>query len=244
MRIQQMSLPQRQQASRAKPVPPELAAYIERANILPAPEELPGAVEGDLRDHYWDDEGQIEALAAQFAAFQGYLEGADLKAEIPVGAVLRCRSLASLRAVLRTIARMDDRNLATKNLLSGSHLEDFVSGEADQDGKFLVTYHPLLRALEGVEIARIRECPTCGKIFWAGRIDQPCCTKRCAGIRRTRLWRGIYPDKYKQQRFAKAQQADAGQAQAAVELERKKLESIKAPTSARRAARLPIARRK
>jgi hypothetical protein len=239
-----MSLPQRQQASRARPVPPELAAYLEMANLLPAPEDLPGAVEGDLRDHYWDDEGQIEALAVQFAAFQGYLEGTDLKAEEPVEAVLRCRSLASLRAVLRTVARMDDRNLATRNLLSGSHLEDFVSGQADQDGKFRVTHHPLLHALEGVELTRIRECPICGKLFWAGRIDQACCTKGCAGIRRTRLWRGNYPDKYKQQRFAKAQQADAGQAQAALELERKKLESIKAPTSARRAPRLPIARRK
>src|SRR5262249_24911680 len=42
----------------------------------------------------------------------------------------------------------------------------------------------LSRALSDVEASRIRRCQNCGKIYWAGRIDQPCCSKSCANIRR------------------------------------------------------------
>ena len=106
----------------------------------------------------------------------------DLEAELPVEVVLRCKSLGVIRAVLRTIARMDKGKMATQNILIGSHLEDPVTAHADRDGKCRVEHHPLLRALEGVKNSfAFGECPICGQIYWAGRIDKPCCTRKCAG---------------------------------------------------------------
>jgi hypothetical protein len=238
-----MSKGRRQQASQSRPAPDNLLTFINMANILPPPEQLPGVVKGDFRDHYWEREGDVEALAEQFEPFRDYLKGADLRADLPVVVVQRCRSLSAIRVVLRTIARKDKSSLGAEDLLIGSHLEDFVSGRADQDGKFRIQYHPLLRALEGVELARIRECPICGKIFWAGRKDQICCKTKCAKIRRTRRWRERYAETYKSQRYKKAEALAKKDNEAAkVEGERKRLDALKAPTSARRVARLPTFR--
>jgi hypothetical protein len=201
-RIQQMSNSGEQQASRAKPVPATLAEYIDLANILPRPEDLPGAINGDIHDYYWRDEGHTEALVARYEKFRLYMKDVDLAAELPVQAVQRCKALGEIRSVLRNIARMDKDKMATQNILTGSNLEDAVTVLADPDGKCRVQHHPLLRALEGVELNRIRECPICGQIYWAGRIDKPCCTDRCARIRRTRKWREGYSDKYKLQRVS------------------------------------------
>ena len=211
------------------------------ANILPRPEQLPGGVKGDCRDHCWERDGDVEALVTQFKPFRDFLKGADLRAELPVEVVQRCRSLSAIRAVLRAIARKDKSEPGTGDLLIGSHLEDFVSGHADQDGKFRVEHHPLLLALEGVELVRIRECRICGKIFWAGRTDQFCCTTRCANVLRTRRWRERYPERYKQQRYDKAQaQPKKDNEVTRDECERRRLQGVRAATSARRAARLPV----
>ena len=195
-----MSKDERRQASRQKPIPPALAPFIDTANALPRPEELPAAVDGDIRDHYWGHEGHIEALVSQFEKFRDYMEGVDLGEEYPVKAVQRCKALGVIRAVLRTIARMDKTNMATRNVPISSHLDNPVTLRADTEGKCHLEHHPLLRALEGIELFRIRECPICGQIYWAGRMDKPCCTRKCAGIRRTRRWREGYVEKYKHQR--------------------------------------------
>jgi hypothetical protein len=91
-------------ASRRGACPLGLAPYIDLANILPPPEELPGAVKGDLRDHYGNEDGDIEALASQFKAFRDYIDGADMRAELPVEVVRRCKSLSAVRAVLRVLS--------------------------------------------------------------------------------------------------------------------------------------------
>src|ERR1700746_1241805 len=263
------------QASRTKPVPPALAAYIDLANVLPAPEQLPGSVNGDVLDHYWEDERQIAGLTAKFKAFRDYLEGADLEVVSPVAATLedypeevglplealrRCKYLGGIRALLRTFdrnhaqwlpgAKGHAKSQSSENLLIGSRLEDFVSGHANEDGRFRVQHHPFLRALEDVELGRIRECPICGNIFWAGRIDRPCCKKKCAKIRRTRRWRDKYLSRYKESRIQKAEQKNTEQPlpderrEAALKQERKDYENKKAPSISHRPARLPVARRK
>src|ERR1700724_1124516 len=78
----------------------------------------------------------------------------------------------------------------------------FVIGR--RDGRLRVEHHPPLRALEGVEESRIRECARCHQIFWAQRSDQLCCGRRCAHILRTRRWRQGYEEKYHLQRVRKA----------------------------------------
>jgi hypothetical protein len=52
----------------------------------------------------------------------------------------------------------------------------------------------LARAIEGAEIDYLRYCQTCGKIFYAGRKNQQCCTVRCAKAQRQKRWRQRYRD--------------------------------------------------
>jgi hypothetical protein len=62
--------------------------------------------------------------------------------------------------------------------------------DVDAEGKLRLHAHPILDALQGVEVARIRRCPICDKIYWAERIDQPACSKKCNTTRRSRIFRG------------------------------------------------------
>lgn len=70
--------------------------------------------------------------------------------------------------------------------------------------EFEFELHYIFQALQGVQAYRIRNCPICRRIFWAGRIDQAACSKQCNQTRRARLWRKNYQEKYKAQRFLNA----------------------------------------
>jgi len=237
--------PNAPQASRLRAAPSQLQDYIDLANTLPVPEKLSGAESKGLlpvREDWDADEADIQDLVDRFPGFREFMAGVDLQEEFPVKAARRCGLLKGIRSVLYTIAR-SHTGVSEGLHLSVAGVENAVSLTIDESGNLRVQLDPLLQAIDKVEARRIRECPICGKIFWAGRIDQPCCTTRCSGKRRTQLWRGNYPAKYKVQRIAKAERTDTGQAQAPVELERQKLETLKAPTIARRPARLPILRR-
>lgn len=50
---------------------------------------------------------------------------------------------------------------------------------------------PLRLFLEEVELDRIKRCAyeKCGKIFWAGRVDRPCCSEVCRNAYRQRKHR-------------------------------------------------------
>lgn len=52
----------------------------------------------------------------------------------------------------------------------------------------------LARAIEGAEIDYLRYCETCGKIFYAGRKNQQCCTPKCAKAQRQKRWRQRFKD--------------------------------------------------
>jgi predicted RNA-binding Zn ribbon-like protein len=75
----------------------------------------------------------------------------------------------------------------------------------DKDGKIRFTPPSIVQLLEGIEAARIRECPVCYKIFWAGRRDMGCCSTQCSHTQRQRKYRERYLEKYKQQRYDKAE---------------------------------------
>jgi hypothetical protein len=59
----------------------------------------------------------------------------------------------------------------------------------NSDGTIEVKTDLFFEAINGVEIKRIRQCPVCTSIFWAGRITQQCCTPRCSNIFRVRRHR-------------------------------------------------------
>jgi endogenous inhibitor of DNA gyrase (YacG/DUF329 family) len=62
----------------------------------------------------------------------------------------------------------------------------------NEQGKADFQYSPLAECIQGAELDRIRRCPICEKIYWADRIDQPTCSQRCNGVRRSRIQRGTY----------------------------------------------------
>jgi hypothetical protein len=70
--------------------------------------------------------------------------------------------------------------------------------------EFEFRLHYIFQALQGVQAYRIRKCPICSRIFWAGRIDQAACSKQCNQTRRARIWRKNHQEKSRAQRFINA----------------------------------------
>jgi hypothetical protein len=248
MTVQNISPSGRPQASRLRPIPELFREYLDLANILPpeadVPVLLPPTVPvGEVTVEQWNYVATcIKDLAVTFPRFREFMGDVDFERHPPIEAYRRCRHLASVRDVLRALARCDKTKLASEGLAVGAYLEGVISVSTTEKGLLQVDRAPLLRAIEGVEVSRIRECPICRKIFWAGRIDQPCCSKEHGKVLRTRRWRDGYTEKYKLQRGDKAEREDKKKQQQKaiqVEQERERLAQREAPTFARRSPRLP-----
>jgi hypothetical protein len=56
-------------------------------------------------------------------------------------------------------------------------------------GVLRVEMSPFLKMLDGIDIDRLRLCPICQKLFWAGRRDKAACSGLCAGNLRIRKLR-------------------------------------------------------
>lgn len=61
--------------------------------------------------------------------------------------------------------------------------------EITKERTVTVRMSPFAHAIQGVEIDYIRYCETCGKIFYAGRKNQNCCSVKCAKAQRQKRWR-------------------------------------------------------
>ncbi len=66
----------------------------------------------------------------------------------------------------------------------------------------------LFEGLRKARITRIRRCRVCNLFFWAGRIDQLCCSSQCSNTHRQRVWRDRYPEQYKLQRANRANEIE------------------------------------
>ena len=62
------------------------------------------------------------------------------------------------------------------------------------EGTVRVSMSAFARAIEGAEVDYLRYCEMCGKLFYAGRKKQPCCTPKCAKALRQKRWRQKYKD--------------------------------------------------
>ena len=123
---------------------------------------------------------------------------------------IRYEFLLKALEVLRAIARRNQHQRPPPfELFAAAALE------INEFGKIAVSSNTLIDALtdKKVEANRIRECPICNHIFWAGRIDQPACSKRCGHILRSRKWRKSYEKKYKNQRITKPKEPISRQKQ-------------------------------
>ncbi len=74
----------------------------------------------------------------------------------------------------------------------------FARIEIDENGILKTKLDEFSDAVNGVDIRRIRECEVCHRIYWAGRVEKFCCSKKCNLILNTWLNRNIY--KSEQQR--------------------------------------------
>jgi hypothetical protein len=125
-------------------------------------------------------------------------EGGKVRNEESSGAVaLAFYGLAT--AVLKMLSRVIGvpESLKPGILLEnqrGSLMSQFVILK-DKDSRVRVSvFDPykdfFLRALEGSEVSRHRECEICKNYFYAVRLNQRACSKRCNSVRRVRNWRG------------------------------------------------------
>jgi hypothetical protein len=122
------------------------------------------------------------------------------------------------RERLRIILHITLRSQGKRSTrFSFAHVPAFSGAlHVNEEGRFVTTLDPLFIELEGVEASRVRECAVCRHIFWAGRLDQKCCTTQCAKTLRTRRWRERYyhvgesptTDGYKLRRLRKLQQKE------------------------------------
>jgi hypothetical protein len=71
-------------------------------------------------------------------------------------------------------------------------------------------YKDFLAALEGVEAARVRQCPVCKRFFFALRQDQKACSKPCNAARRVRDWRAKQAN-YEYRRKLRGAELEAGE---------------------------------
>ncbi len=84
-----------------------------------------------------------------------------------------------------------------------------ASIEIDEQGLFRLTLEPFASAINYVEAARVKVCKACELFFWAGRLDQKCCSKKCANKYRVRMCRENYradPERYKWRRYKREEQ--------------------------------------
>ena len=108
----------------------------------------------------------------------------------------------------------DGRNWLKQAALIGElpikmrYLMPMPTAQTNDRGELEFNVDPLIEALKGVQVSKIRNCPICSAFFWASRKDKPCCSNRCAKIRRTRRWREKYPDRYKLRRLGIAVPAE------------------------------------
>jgi hypothetical protein len=201
------------------------------------PEPISATAVGSVTSEQWNWVREVILdLMKKFPLFRRHMKGIDLRQDPPLQAYRRAHFIKQVRNVLRTLARYG-RSPTTESLPIGAYLESLVFAKIDNKGRLHVEHTRLLRAIEGVEINRIRLCKICRKIFWAGRADKDCCSHKCAGVSRTRKWRERYPEAYKQQRISRLNESEGNRA-AAIEQERRELESLKVPTFAKRSARL------
>lgn len=203
-----------------KPCPSPLREFICAGNSIRGSEETLRAILDSKREgESWEERNarlvsQVQALfpAAKHA---GFYEFCDLNAR---PWTLRCREMFEVYRVLGLIAncRTEAEKLAKED--SKEFNEKFCRLEEDLmwsvqpnavfrstpelDGSFRLSliWNQVPEGGIRVEGRRIRRCPICADIFWAGRKDQPCCSKKCNQIKRTREWRAQYPEKYKIQR--------------------------------------------
>lgn len=225
----QKRIVKRQQASKPKtPIkkarltlaPEDLAELISLVNLVPAANELPefdgpdsgsanalkslDQVPAELREHlgqiYRDSEpvpiweGKGEVRLALFDVWRRYTdirnarEGFNLLAERGASIVEIVDDLGYYWTPLQATSTVRIHKVVS----SGKGKKVTYEAENKLSDWFA-------RAIQGVDILRIRKCAVCGKIFFAGRLPAAAgCSPKCNKALRNQRWLNKYRDGYYQ----------------------------------------------
>ena len=211
--VQTLSGRKRLQVSRLKAVPTELGQIMELANCRVSESDTPAGGLADLpsRAELQGNRPLSRHAKAFLDRWRKKVQAFPAPLRNFLGPVRRdtfsklghkYTFLREAVDVLRSIARTGAAKLRQGDFLYP--VGNFIC--TDEDGKIQFIKSTIVTVLEGVEAGRIRECPICQNIFWAGRTDQQCCSPRCRKIWHTRRWREKYLHSYKLQRGRRAEQ--------------------------------------
>src|SRR5215213_720139 len=101
------------------------------------------------------------------------------------------------REMLLTLSRAA-RDTTKGEVFSSDRLPGSAYIRLNSTGIITVSRDLFSDAVDEVEASRIRECDACNRIFWAGRIDQKCCSVKCNHTRHSRRTRVMYQQGYYQ----------------------------------------------
>jgi hypothetical protein len=195
-----------------KPAPEALERYIRIVNSLPSVTDksmlfltIPGGMFSEVLNDPKASEVKDEIIEAQYFQWikfvkslppeigQFYLppdfeshkpEDNKARFEFLEWSHYRVEYFNQLKNALKGLSKFKDDDIAF-NINFPRDTSIFI----DAEGVINIRTPAFLQAIDGVEITRIRECPVCSSIFWAGRTTQQCCTPRCSNIFRVRRHR-------------------------------------------------------
>ena len=151
--------------------PPPLPLTTERANSLPP----------DLREYL------NELYEAQYAESESYTHSWDYM-EWQYREIVEARE--ALRQLMREATEVSDEETI--------YFHDSIDARAylsiSKERRVTVAMSSFASAVAGIEIDYLRECQTCGNIFYAGRQNQNCCSVKCAKAQRQKRWRQRFKD--------------------------------------------------
>lgn len=110
-----------------------------------------------------------------------------------MAAISQYHDIQQAREKLMMVIRLNQQAYTDEDLWEPT-LEDrfatpFRTYLTSDKGRVKSIQDPFVLAVEGIETSRIRKCANCRQFFWAGRLDQKCCGKKCNAAFRARRYR-------------------------------------------------------
>jgi hypothetical protein len=202
------------QALHLKPARKQLAFWLDLIKDIPVDQELPNwnlpeKLTAEIIKS-WD--AMLSALPKNVQSFVRYDQGAQGKSDC----LSRIEKYQRIQGTLETLKRIikHKSELAKGIWLNLTDIVPLASVymRINEVGEIEFEKSPIMEVFNSVDADRIRECgnPKCKRIYWAGRIDQRCCCKKCANVLRVREWRENYQEIYKKNRIGKEERLDSG----------------------------------
>lgn len=192
-----------------------LQAWLELANLLPPPpprdefKSVDDMLGWDLRDQWerkirvispfeivrrFETSGLLQEPYVTATLDLPLLRTSELEAERLHA--LACAVATTLYGVIVATSPRTLRALGDAPLMISRRYENPATSRSEVwmrhcviGTQWLDPFREFLRVLEGIEAARMRQCPICDRLFLALRKDQKACSKRCNAVRRVRNWR-------------------------------------------------------